>query len=40
LKQIAVDSGFFDQAHLGRCFVRRYGVPPAALRSVAGRISS
>ena len=37
LKQIAVDSGFFDQAHLGRCFVRRFGVPPAALRSVASR---
>jgi AraC family transcriptional regulator len=39
LKQIAVDAGFFDQAHLGRCFVRRYGVPPAALRlsSTSGR---
>jgi AraC family transcriptional regulator len=32
LKQIAVDAGFFDQAHFGRCFVRRFGVPPAALR--------
>ncbi len=39
LKQIAVDAGFFDQAHFGRCFVRRYGVPPAALRSSLGSIA-
>jgi AraC family transcriptional regulator len=32
IKQIAVESGFYDQAHLSRCFKRRYGVPPAAFR--------
>jgi AraC family transcriptional regulator len=37
VKQIAAEAGFFDQAHLGRCFARRYGVPPAALRAASGR---
>jgi AraC family transcriptional regulator len=32
LKQIAVEAGFYDQAHLGRCFKRRFGISPAALR--------
>jgi AraC family transcriptional regulator len=32
IKQIAVDAGFYDQAHLGRCFKRRFGISPAALR--------
>src|SRR5258706_3646087 len=33
LKRIAVDAGFFDQAHLGRCFKRRFGVSRARYRS-------
>jgi len=33
LKQIATESGFFDQAHLGRCFLRRFGEPPARYRA-------
>jgi len=33
IKQIAIETGFFDQAHLGRWFVRRFGVTPAACRS-------
>ncbi len=35
LKQIAADAGFFDQAHLGRCFRRRFGMAPAAFRRCA-----
>jgi AraC family transcriptional regulator len=32
IKQIAVEAGFYDQAHLGRCFKRRYGVSPGEMR--------
>jgi len=32
IKQIAVATGFYDQAHLGRCFKRRFGTTPAELR--------
>jgi len=32
---IALDCGFYDQAHLGRCFRRRYGTSPAAFRAGA-----
>jgi AraC family transcriptional regulator len=32
IKQIAVEAGFYDQAHLGRCFKRRFGISPAELR--------
>ena len=33
IKEIALDSGFYDQAHFGRLFKRRYGLSPASLRS-------
>ncbi|MEO8503987.1 MAG: AraC family transcriptional regulator [Acidobacteriota bacterium] len=33
IKQIAADAGFYDQAHFGRWFQRRFGTSPAALRS-------
>lgn len=36
LKQIAVEAGFFDQAHFGRCFLRRFGVSPGAFRAGGG----
>ena len=36
LKQIAADAGFFDQAHFGRSFRRRFGVTPARFRSRLG----
>ena len=29
IKEIAVDCGFYDQAHFGRLFKRRFGVSPA-----------
>ena len=29
---LAAEAGFFDQAHLGRLFRRRFGVTPAAYR--------
>ena len=32
LDEIAAEAGFFDQAHLGRLFRRRFGVTPAAYR--------
>jgi len=32
LAQIAVEAGFYDQAHLGRHFKARFGISPAALR--------
>jgi AraC family transcriptional regulator len=32
LEEIASEAGFFDQAHLGRLFRRRFGVTPAAYR--------
>jgi AraC family transcriptional regulator len=35
LKRIAVEAGFFDQAHLGRWFRRRFGVSPGACRAAA-----
>jgi AraC family transcriptional regulator len=35
IKEIALQSGFYDQAHLGRWFRRRFGVSPAAMQ--AGR---
>lgn len=33
IKEIALDSGFYDQAHFGRLFKRRYGVSPASMRA-------
>jgi AraC family transcriptional regulator len=35
LEEIASEAGFFDQAHLGRLFRRRFGVTPAAYRRQA-----
>jgi AraC family transcriptional regulator len=35
LKDIALDAGFYDQAHFGKVFKHRFGVSPAALRSCA-----
>jgi AraC family transcriptional regulator len=35
IKEIALQSGFYDQAHLGRWFRRRFGVSPAIMQ--AGR---
>jgi AraC-like DNA-binding protein len=32
IKQIAVEAGFYDQAHLGRWFKRRFGLSPAEAR--------
>jgi AraC family transcriptional regulator len=32
IKSIAVDAGFYDQAHFGRCFKAQYGVTPATAR--------
>ena len=37
IKSIALDAGFYDQAHFGRCFKAQYGVTPAAARA---RLSS
>jgi AraC-like DNA-binding protein/quercetin dioxygenase-like cupin family protein len=33
IKEIAIESGFYDQAHFGRCFKARFGVTPAAVRT-------
>lgn len=33
LSEVALDLGFYDQAHFSRLFRRTYGVPPAKLRS-------
>ena len=33
LKDIALDAGFYDQAHFGKLFKHRFGISPAALRS-------
>jgi AraC family transcriptional regulator len=33
IKEIAAETGFFDQAHFGRSFRRRFGAPPAAFRA-------
>jgi AraC-like DNA-binding protein len=33
IKEIALAAGFYDQAHFGRHFKRRFGVSPARLRS-------
>jgi AraC family transcriptional regulator len=32
IKQIAVEAGFYDQAHLGRCCKLRFGLSPGAIR--------
>ncbi|NNE04097.1 MAG: helix-turn-helix transcriptional regulator [Xanthomonadales bacterium] len=32
IPEVALAAGFFDQAHLGRVFRDRFGVPPAAYR--------
>lgn len=32
IKQIAVEAGFYDQAHLCRCFRRCFGTSPAEIR--------
>ncbi len=32
IKQIAVEAGFYDQAHLCRCFRRRFGASPGEIR--------
>ncbi|HJW92618.1 MAG TPA: AraC family transcriptional regulator [Thermoanaerobaculia bacterium] len=33
IKEIALDAGFYDQAHFGRHFKRRFGTSPAKLRA-------
>lgn len=33
IKEIALDCGFYDQAHFGRAFKRRFGITPASLRA-------
>ncbi|HWS71522.1 MAG TPA: AraC family transcriptional regulator [Thermoanaerobaculia bacterium] len=33
LKELALEAGFYDQAHFGRCFKARYGISPASLRA-------
>ncbi|MFC5698592.1 AraC family ligand binding domain-containing protein [Pseudomonas sp. GCM10022186] len=33
LSEVALDLGFYDQAHFSRLFRRTYGVPPARLRN-------
>ncbi|MOA50723.1 Bifunctional transcriptional activator/DNA repair enzyme AdaA [compost metagenome] len=33
LSEVALDLGFYDQAHFSRLFRRTYGAPPARLRS-------
>ncbi|MFZ6046740.1 AraC family ligand binding domain-containing protein [Pseudomonas sp. CR3202] len=33
LSEVALDLGFYDQAHFSRLFRRTYGVPPAKLRN-------
>jgi AraC family transcriptional regulator len=35
IKEIAVEAGFYDQAHFGRHFKIRFGVSPASVRSRA-----
>jgi AraC family transcriptional regulator len=35
IDEIALECGFYDQAHLGRCFRRRFGASPAAFRAGA-----
>jgi len=35
IAEVALECGFYDQAHLGRCFRRRFGVTPAAFRAGA-----
>jgi AraC family transcriptional regulator len=40
IKEIALDAGFYDQAHFGRCFRRRFGMSPAAFRAATYRCSS
>ena len=37
LSRVAVESGFFDHAHLTRSFRRALGVPPSEFRSVLER---
>jgi AraC family transcriptional regulator len=32
IKQIAAEAGFYDQAHLGRCCQRRFGLSPGEIR--------
>ena len=36
IKEIALDAGFYDQAHFGRWFKSRFGLPPAAARLSRG----
>jgi AraC family transcriptional regulator len=33
IKEIALESGFYDQAHFGRLFKRQYGISPASMRA-------
>lgn len=33
IKEIALDAGFYDQAHFGRLFKRRFGMSPALFRA-------
>jgi AraC family transcriptional regulator len=40
IKEIALDAGFYDQAHFGRCFRRRFGMSPAAFRAATYRCSN
>ena len=37
LAEVALGSGFGDQSHLSRVFVRYYGLPPGEYRALAGR---
>src|SRR5215469_8450817 len=37
LAEVALGSGFGDQSHLSRVFLRYYGLPPGEYRALAGR---
>ena len=40
IKEIALDAGFYDQAHFGRLFKRRFGISPASVRATPGSRSN
>lgn len=40
LAAVATDSGFADQSHLGRCFLRAFGVTPGRYRGGVASVTS